>query len=156
ARRRGDAVDRDVAVVHLKDAVDGVRGKQDAGRRSGIKIHHVDVIEIERVAGDEIDADQPVAYSVDRQAPQVHRDTRPIDVDAIGERRQNRAERPTAVDRDRLRDRKRAEATRVEAVDLAAGRRLGDRTRKGLAWRRARAWVGVIADAGYPGPRRLG
>ena len=155
ARRGGDAIGGNVAVVHLEQGVVGVWGKQDSDCWSGIEPRDVHVIDIERGTAYEIDADQPAAYSVDRQISQVHRDTCPIDVNAVCPRGQNRAKGPTAVDRNRLRDRDRAKATRVEAVDLSAGRRLGDRAGKRLAGRRAAAWVGIIADAGNPRPCRL-
>jgi hypothetical protein len=54
-----------------------------------------------------------------------------------------------AVDGDRFRGH-RAEPAGIQAVDLAIDGRLGDRARKGLARRRAAAWIGVIADTGHP------
>jgi hypothetical protein len=138
----------------LEIGVDRRTLDHERDRRAGGGVDSV--IEIERRTIYEVDADQPVAYSVDRQAPQVHRNTHAIDVNAVGERRQNRAKRPTTVDRDRLRDRDRTEAAWIDAIDLSVGRRLRDRTRRGLARRHATARVGVIADAGDPGPRRAG
>ena len=62
---------------------------------------------------------------------------------------------PRAVDGDRLGDRHRAEAGRIEAVDLAARGGLRDRAGEGLARRRAAARIDVVADAGNPGPGGL-
>ena len=56
---------------------------------------------------------------------------------------------------DRFGDRHGAETARIEAVDLAGGRRLGDCPSEGLARCCAAAWVDVIAHAGDPCPRCL-
>ena len=49
-----------------------------------------------------------------------------------------------------------AEAAGIEHADLAARSGLGDRAGEGLARRGAAARVDVVADAGDPGPGRLG
>src|SRR5262245_8589534 len=56
-----------------------------------------------------------------------------------------------AIEGDRFRNRHRAEATRIERVDLTKGSGLGDGASERLTRRRATAWIGVVADAGHPG-----
>jgi len=91
---------------------------------------------------------------VDRDAAQAHGSER-IEGDRRGEidgnaRRpagENRSERPAAVNGDGFRDRQRAEAVRIECVNLAVNGRLRKGTGKGLARSSAAARVRIAACA---------
>src|SRR5215831_1561265 len=83
AGRWSDSIAGNDAVVHLENGIGSIRGEQNADGRSTIEVHDGHVGQRQRVAAYEIDADQSIAYSVDRQIPQVHRDTCPIDVNAV-------------------------------------------------------------------------
>jgi hypothetical protein len=78
-----------------------------------------------------------------------------IDNDAIAAADDDASLDVGAVDRHRLGDGHGAEAAGIDAVDLAAGGGLRNRSGEGLAGRRAAARIGVVADAGYPGAGRL-
>ena len=78
-----------------------------------------------------------------------------VDDDGIGPRHEHAGCPGLADDGDRLRNGHPAEATRIEAVDLAAGSGLRDGAGERLARRRAAAGIGIVADARHPGSRCL-
>src|SRR5204863_9912363 len=69
--------------------------------------------------GDDPDPGEAIAAAVDREAADGDVDAGAVDDDAAGQRRQDRGHRAGAVDGHRLGDGDRAEAARIERVDLA-------------------------------------
>ena len=78
-----------------------------------------------------------------------------IDGDPVRSRHQHTRFNVVRADGDRLGDGHPPESTRIENVDLARRRGLGDGACKRLARRRAAARIGVIANTGHPSSRRL-
>ena len=77
------------------------------------------------------------------------------DGDSAGTRDEHPSGGGVTADGDRLGDGDATKTARVKRVDFTTCSGFADRARKRLARRRARAWVGVIADTGNPGARSL-
>src|SRR5262249_43095516 len=142
--------------VGNKEASTPARDMPDALRDPAGETEYLALFDMNSSGLDDVDADQSCPNALDVEPTQDDDDAASVDVDSIGAGGQDAREGFRAVDRDRLGDGDRTESARIQAVDDAVGDSLRDRARKGFAWRRAAARIGVVAHARYPGPRRLG
>src|SRR5262249_52232293 len=159
---RRNAVVPEEAVVNVQELGAGGGGVEaNPVRLAGVEVLDDHIVQMQREPTGEVDADQAGAGAVDGETAHVHDDGSGrrrgavVDVYTVGAGRQDGAERAAAVEGYRLGDGDGAEAARIEAVDLTAGGGLRDRSGEGLARRCAAARVNVVADARYPGSRRL-
>ena len=137
----------------------------DTGRRGAEIAIEQTVLDIDEAPGapaENPDADDAGVKALEVDVAEVHglprvRYGKGVEgnIDAVRSGMEDRGEHLVTIDRDRFGDGQRAEATGIEAVDLAVHGRLRDRTREGLARRRAAARIGVIADTRHPGPAGL-
>src|SRR5262249_44275731 len=114
-----------------------------------------EVLEHHAVRREDIDAANAEGRTrtIDADVAQDDVDSGGVDVNAVGSGGQDRAHdsAAAAVDGDRLGDGDGAEPARIETVDFAAGRSLGDGAGKRLAGRGTAARIDVVADARDPG-----